>query len=328
MLHQSIGRVVSESRMCLESSIEDLKMDFNRKISSLSSQLQSLYDNNSTHNPSLSRPRGPFNRKLFLPRESILSTMLHHDDENYKTIFNIALSVLFLWGIWLAIEDYEKLGAFNYDLLIWGIFRDLGPFFTNWLVMFIGSSFSVVFMAHFSAISTGFPTFPILTAIYATFQLSLFLFSWYVVHLRAHPFAMPIAMAFMAEQARMSMKVHAYYREKVLWSRFDGKFASAPQSVGPDGLTFLGLPFPQSDYLIEEIQKFGYFMVAPTLIYRDSYPRTSRIRWGYVLCRLAEFFGIVYYAFLIFRQVLPQFGVAIDQPITSRRFLRMTFRCM
>ena len=60
----------------------------------------------------------------------------------------------------------------------------------------------------------------------------------------------------------------------------------------------------------------------------NSYPRTSRIRWGYVLCRLAEFAGIVYYAFLIFRQVLPQFAVEIDEPITARRFLRLTFSCM
>ena len=60
----------------------------------------------------------------------------------------------------------------------------------------------------------------------------------------------------------------------------------------------------------------------------NSYPRTSRIRWGYVLCRLAEFVGIVYYAFLIFRQVLPQFAVEIDEPITARRFLRLTFSCM
>jgi sterol O-acyltransferase len=253
--------------------------------------------------------------------------MLHHNDENYKTIFNIALSVLFLWGIWLAIEDYEKLGAFNYDLLIWGIFRDLGPFFSNWLIM-SGASFLVILMAHFSAIAKGFPTFHILRLIYVAFQLGLFLFSWYVVHLRAQPFAMPIAMAFMAEQARISMKVHAYYREKILWARFDGKFASEPKSVGADGMTFLGLPFPHPDYLTGEIHKYGYFFFAPTLVYRDSYPRTSRIRWGYVILRFLEFSGIIYYAFLIFRQVLPQFGVAIDQPITARRFLRMTFRCM
>ena len=108
ILHQAISRVVSESRMVLESSIVDLQTDFNQKISQLSEKLQSMYDTNSALNPSNSRPRGLFNRKLFLPRESLLSTMLHHNDENYKTIFNIAISVLFLWGIWLAIEDYEE----------------------------------------------------------------------------------------------------------------------------------------------------------------------------------------------------------------------------
>jgi sterol O-acyltransferase len=308
--------------------MEDLKTDFNRKVASLSTQLHTLYAEGNASNPSLSRPRGPFNRKLFLPRESVLSTMLHHDDENYKTIFNIALSVLFLWGISLAIEDYETLGAFNYDLLIWGIFRDLAPFFYHWSMMF-GGSFLVLLMAHFTAVSQGFPAFHALVALYVTFQLCLFTFSWYVVFLRATPFAMPISMAFMAEQARMSMKVHAYFREKVAWARFDGQFASEPKCLsGPAYATFFGLPFPQLDYLVDEMGKFAYFMFAPTLVYRDSYPRTSRIRWGFVLTRLAEFFGIVYYAFLIFRQVLPQFGVAIDEPISARRFLRLTFRCM
>ena len=107
-LNKAISRVVSESRMVLESSIVDLQIDFNQKISQLSEKLQSMYDEDTALHPSLSRPRGLFNRKLFLPRESLLSTMLHHNDENYKTIFNIAISVLFLWGIWLAIEDYEE----------------------------------------------------------------------------------------------------------------------------------------------------------------------------------------------------------------------------
>ena len=62
-------------------------------------------------------------------------------------------------------------------------------------------------MAHFSTVSKAFPSFQILTCIYAFFQVCLFAYSWFVVYCRSRPFAMPLAVAFMAEQARMSMKV-------------------------------------------------------------------------------------------------------------------------
>ena len=65
ILHQAISRVVSESRMVLESSIVDLQTDFNQKISQLSEKLQSMYDEETSLNPSKLRPRGLFNRKLF-----------------------------------------------------------------------------------------------------------------------------------------------------------------------------------------------------------------------------------------------------------------------
>jgi sterol O-acyltransferase len=324
-----IAKVVTESRLYMEASIEDLKTDFNRKISNLSGQLQSVYKENAIVSSSSKSGRtlGPYNRKLFLPRESMLSKMLDHNDENYKTIFNIALSVLFLWGIWLALEDYEEIGIPNFELLTWGIIRDLGPFFANWSVMFFGC-FSIVLMAHFAAVSKGFPAFGALVGVYASFQIAMFCFSWKVVFCREKRFSLPMSVGFMAEQIRMSMKIHAYFREKVLWERFGGKFASQPKSCDASHSTFFGLPFPQLDYFMEEIGKFGYFMFAPTLIYRDSYPRTSRIRWGFVICRLAEFFGIVYYAFLIFREVLPQFSNNIGHPIDAKQFLRLTFRCM
>ena len=72
--------------------------------------------------------------------------------------------------------------------------------------MFCGS-FVIVIMAHFSTVSQGFPSLQILTCIYALCQVCLFAYSFFVVYCRTRPFAMPLAVAFMAEQARMSMKV-------------------------------------------------------------------------------------------------------------------------
>ena len=35
-----------------------------------------------------------------------------------------------------------------------------------------------------------------------------------------------------------------------------------------------------------------YFIAAPTLVFRDSYPRTANIRWGWLTRRVAEFIGL------------------------------------
>ena len=37
------------------------------------------------------------------------------------------------------------------------------------------------------------------------------------------------------------------------------------------------------------MSKLFYFLAAPTLCYQISYPRTSSIRWGWLLKRVVEF---------------------------------------
>ncbi|XP_063913970.1 sterol O-acyltransferase 1-like [Zophobas morio] len=61
------------------------------------------------------------------------------------------------------------------------------------------------------------------------------------------------------EQSRLLMKVHAFVRSKI--------------SNEPSGLSF---------------SKYLYFLFAPTLIYRDTYPRTNTINWKFVVQCLLE----------------------------------------
>lgn len=321
-LEEYVNHLASESRVRLEASLEELKQGLEVKIKELSSNLGDLYGRDIV---SLStRSKSNFGRKIFTPVESLLSKMLHYEDENYKTIFNIMICILLLWGISLAIEDYDRSGLPNFDLLIWGIFRDIEPFLKCWLLMFT-SSFSILLLAHFGAESSRLGTY-IVVFVYCLLQGSFCYFSAWVVNSREMPFAMPLAVGFMAEQARISMKMHSYFREKLLWRRYDGKFACATCSSGE--IPVLGFAVPESNYLFGEVEKFYHFLFVPTLVYRDSYPRTIRIRWSFVLLRLLEAVSIVYYAFLIFRQVLPQFRVDVGEAISTQVFVRATFSCM
>ena len=325
-LKKYLSRIISESRLELDASIEEMKAKLDEEMHKLSSTLTNLYDNQDFLYSKISEPlvRKSNSSKIFIPQESILSKMLHYNDENYKTIFHIAICVLAMWGSKLAFYDYLERGLPNFELLTWGIFRDIQPFFINWLFMFI-STFSIVLVSHFAAESKGI-LFNILVLVYILMQLSAFYFSAWVVCSRNIPFAMPLAIGFMAEQARMSMKMHSYFREKVIWYRHQGQYSTQPVTSGY--IPILGLAIPNSQYILQECENFFYFHFIPTLLYRNSYPRTSRIRLDFTIRRLLEVIGIVYYAFLIFREATPYFIETAGAPLTLKEFIIATFNCM
>ena len=324
-LEDHVAHIASESRVRLEASLEGLKLGLELSIKDLSDKLTDLYMPDSALPNRAKREIGHYGRKVFTPAESTLSKMLHYEDENYKTIFNIMICVLLLWGLSLAFDDLDRSGLPNFDLLFWGIFRDLEPFWKSWLLMFT-SSFSIIFLSHFAAEATSTWTKSVMILVYTLLQMGACYYSAWIVNSREVPFAMPLAVGFMAEQARISMKMHSYFREKLLFRRYNGKFAVAPRSIRK--LPLLGLALPEANYIFAEMEKFFYFMFVPTLVYRDAYPRTIRIRWSFVLVRLLEAVSIVYYAFLIFRQVLPQFRENVGEPISTKTFVKATFSCM
>jgi hypothetical protein len=190
-LESKVSRVLDEARLRMEASLEELKDDLDNRLRFLSTNLDSLYED--TNVPRLTGGANTRQRKVFFPKESLLSRMLNYNDENYKTIFNIALCVLILWGLWLAYDDMDKSGLPNFDLLTWGIFRDLGPFVFNWFKMFT-TSFSIIMVAHVAAESYGSHknTFAVSVGVYVALQCIFFSFSWYIIYSRPKHFALPL----------------------------------------------------------------------------------------------------------------------------------------
>ncbi len=327
MLQKKLSKLESDTISMLEVKLEEIKTSMDSKIKSLSKELYYLFDKAQDENASISvKSTSPYKRKEFIPRPSIFSIMLSQRDENYRTIFNMVLCVLILWGLSLALHDMKEKQMPDWDLLTWGIVKDLKPFFLHWLIMFC-TSFIIVPLAHFAAESRGFPIFQMIVLIYAVLQCIAFYYSATVVSYRDTPFSMPLAVGLMAEQARMSMKMHSYFREKILWYRYNGEFSCRPVCGGI--IPILVLSYPSFDYFIKEVEKYFYFMFVPTLIYRDEYPRTNRIRWEYVLLHLGEALCIIYYAFLIFRTSYPNFEGNISlKPINLYDFINVTFSCM
>uniref|UniRef100_A0AAQ5XJ94 O-acyltransferase n=1 Tax=Amphiprion ocellaris TaxID=80972 RepID=A0AAQ5XJ94_AMPOC len=60
--------------------------------------------------------------------------------------------------------------------------------------------------------------------------------------------------------------------------------------------------------VVPQVSQYLYFLFAPTLIYRDKYPRNPVIRWGYVATKLLQVLGCLFYAYYVFvRLCIPQF---------------------
>lgn len=118
----------------LETGLEEIRFELDRKISCLSESVQDLF--RGENSKALTNGRGQGNRlsrKVFAPQQSLLSKMLSHEEENYKTIFNICIVCLFLWGASLAFDDFMNSGLPNWDLLVWGLLRDFEPFVKRWI---------------------------------------------------------------------------------------------------------------------------------------------------------------------------------------------------
>ena len=71
-----------------------------------------------------------------------------------------------------------------------------------------------------------------------------------------------------------------------------------------------------------------YFLFAPTLVYRDNYPRTSRIKWRNVAKLFFQVFGCIMYTYYIFlRFCIPVFKHLNTEHMTLKMFIHSLFNC-
>ncbi|KAJ8945793.1 hypothetical protein NQ318_003059 [Aromia moschata] len=111
-----------------------------------------------------------------------------------------------------------------------------------------------------------------------------------------------------------------FYNESILLMRLTMKTYAFIRSNVPKILKYK--PHSDQESALPHFSKFLYFLFAPTLIYRNEYPsstritnsltfpfsRTKTIRWNFVKHRLLEIVGVIlYYNFLLHRFLLPTY---------------------
>ncbi|KAG7401800.1 Sterol O-acyltransferase 2 (Sterol-ester synthase 2) [Phytophthora boehmeriae] len=141
----------------------------------------------------------------------------------------------------------------------------------------------------------------LVNTVHHTLQSLLFFFTivcivwrdWNLIH----------AVSAFLEGLVLMMKMHSYIRTKLETSRREGK------------------P-PSSD-----VKDFTVYLLMPTLVYEPSFPRTDRIRWGYVVTKLSSIIlGISTLFIIISNHVMPQLETSgTENPLLSVANLLLPF---
>ena len=78
--------------------------------------------------------------------------------------------------------------------------------------------------------------------------------------------------------------------------------------------------------LCPDYSKYLYFLFAPTLIYRDQYPRNATIRWDFVLRMFGQVLAAMFYTYyVVVRFCVPTYADLNQNEITLSIFVSVLF---
>ncbi|XP_019275034.1 sterol O-acyltransferase 2 isoform X3 [Panthera pardus] len=250
---------------------------------------------------SLSKAREPSlgKRKIFIIRKSLLDELM--EVQHFRTIYHMFIAGLCVFIISTLAIDFIDEGRLmlEFDLLIFS-FGQLPLALMTWVPMFL-STLLVPYQAlrlwarprARGAWMLGVGLGCMLLAAHTTV---LWVLPVHVALKYQLPPASRCILVF--EQVRLLMKSYSFLREAV------------PGTLCARGGEGMRAP-SFSSYL--------YFLFCPTLIYRETYPRTPNVRWNYVAKNFAQALGCVLYAcFILGRLCVPVFANMSREPFSTR----------
>ncbi|CAL8090580.1 unnamed protein product [Calicophoron daubneyi] len=232
--------------------------------------------------------------KVYRRRDSVLTELFRIS--HIRTVLHIFLAVLFLFSTNTLFNDLlqndKQVYAYHLDF-----FRSAFAGFTQvvqcWLMMKIATILIpyLGFMAWFT--TRPFPRTPVLfdwlyLTAYISYQIGFILLPLKFItsyHLGAASRAVVVF-----EQVRMVLKSHAFVRTCI----GEGiSYLKAPDQHSSRGDTSASqMNYPPIRWH-PHFSSYLYFLFAPVLVYRESYPRTQNIRWSYVATNLLLTWGCV-----------------------------------
>ncbi|OTF76606.1 hypothetical protein BLA29_006927, partial [Euroglyphus maynei] len=246
----------------------------------------------------------------FKQRESLL-THLFDNDSNLRMIHDLIFLIIIVFLLY-KIENFIKEPAKfwqYYDVLIWNL-GDFLQVLQIWLIMNISVlclHYPLVLFNNFIQyrwlMKNDEKNLDILYEMYENGQyygrlwkiilytlysaISIFGILFYCTYsILVYDLKLTGSFSLLLEMTRLLMKSHSFFMEKkdLYIEKESFETVMMNKKSGNIFRSFWSLPSSAS------FQKFIYFLFAPTLLYRDSYPRTKTIRWKRVLNFVAQFF--------------------------------------
>ncbi|PVD30707.1 hypothetical protein C0Q70_09982 [Pomacea canaliculata] len=258
------------------------------------------------------RKNGELPDKIFVQRRSVLTELL--ETTHIQTIYHIFVAILIVFSLNTLVYDWVEKGTLNlnFDLIVWA-FGKLPKVMSSWVCMQL-STLLIVYPAfyYWSTHRRPGPTgvYDIVWLFVAiAYQIAFLTIP--ILHLVENNMPPASSVIVTCEQVRFIMKTHAFIRENVSRVIYCKKDDNDEENGCPD------------------FSKYLYFLFAPTLIYRDNYPRTKTIKWQYVVSNFAQVLACLFYTYYIFeRFCVPVFQNFNRESVTPRALLLSVFGSM
>lgn len=303
---------------------EKLTRDLDDLFDAFVSDVEQISHSDSIQNGSLSlssainrkkKERGELPDKVFVARRSMLTELL--EISHIKSIYHIFIAILIIFSLNTVIMDIIEKGSvgLDFELIRWG----LGGFpkvVTLWLCMQLSTLVVVYPVFYYWSLLR--PEGPVgwrdIVALIVYFLYQCLFLVLPVRYIFEHDLPSASAMICTTEQVRLLMKTHAFVRENI------PKVLAYREEDNKD--------HPRSD-VCPDFSKYLYFLFAPTLVYRDSYPRTPVLRWSYVVSNFIQVLGCILYTYYIFeRFCVPVFRNFNREHVTAKPLIVSMFSCM
>ncbi|KAM9761677.1 sterol O-acyltransferase 1 isoform 2-T2 [Menidia menidia] len=250
--------------------------------------------------------------KQFVSRRSLLDELF--EVNHIRTIYHMFIALLILFILSTLVVDFIDEGrlVLDFDLLVYA-FGKFPLVVCTWICMFLSVLLIPYTLFHLWSQSQLGPyghsrLYSLLFgSVFLLYQgLGLGFLPTYVVVTNSLPPAS--CFIIILEQVRLMMKAHSFVRENVPKVLTWKKEKSSPAPVVP------------------QVSQYLYFLFAPTLVYRDRYPRNPVIRWSYVATKFLQVLGCLFYAYYVFvRLCIPQFRSISQQLFDLRAMVLCVF---
>ena len=259
--------------------LEYLSKEINNYVKT--SQIEMSLIDNTLQNLSNSQNNDKIRKKQFKEKEDLIRnselSILFEREHNLRTIYFISINLLFWLMIWVMILNYQKTGN-AIDFEFWNNnLRGLKHVFKLHFIICLYCNIIIIYIQIINYLAKKYNkiwyihTFVIYLIIMIIIQI--FVFYYY-----PHPTNNFIPGAVIgAETTRIILKLHSYFREKILYGlkEFHMEYVNFSPSSRTSSVEIVNITI--GDYYTE-LKRFIYFFFCPSLIYRDEYNRLPKFR--------------------------------------------------